>query len=415
MPPTSTGQQEPATDHQDGAENGRAKQRANEAQEPKEKIEGKVYKDYLKLDSLLNNVDMMSFRHGNPVHDEHLFIITHQTYELWFRQIIWELDSVRAILNVPIVSEEDMLTILQRMNRTASIWKTAVEQFAILETMTPLDFMEFRCYLAPGSGFQSLQFRIIENKMGQKMENRVNANSIIESFRDEDSQRQLRQSLEEPSLCDLLIKWLERTPGLEEKGFNFPARYTEAVNKYLANERENMEMETDPEKRKGLEAEVKKQRDTFASVLDEKSYNEKIRLKERRLSYKAFMGALMVNCYSETPRFHLPQQLLTILMDIDSLVTKWRYNHVILVQRMLGSKTGTGGTSGYMYLRSTVSDRYKVFLDLFNVSSFIIPRDYIPELTIEMQSALHSTRLSGTTLGYRMHRFSEPSLKPLSF
>lgn len=74
MAATTTGQQEPATDHQNGAENGRAKQRVNDAQEPKEKIEGKVYKDYLKLDSLLSNVDMMSFRHGNPVHDEHLFI-----------------------------------------------------------------------------------------------------------------------------------------------------------------------------------------------------------------------------------------------------------------------------------------------------------------------------------------------------
>jgi tryptophan 2,3-dioxygenase len=163
------------------------------------KIEGKIYKDYLQLDTLLNNVDMMSTKHGLPVHDEHLFIskshktvlqcvrlgfflvkdclsmqsrvsfhvfliqfnvlfaVIHQTYELWFRQIIWEVDSVRAILDVPIVSEESMLTILQRLNRVALIWKVAVEQFAVLETMTPMDFMEFRNYLAPGSGFQSLQ------------------------------------------------------------------------------------------------------------------------------------------------------------------------------------------------------------------------------------------------------------------
>ena len=144
------------------------------------------------------------------------------------------------------------------------------------------------------------------------MENRVNANNIVEAFRDPDSKRQLKQSLEEPSLCELLIKWLERTPGLEEKGFNFTARYTEAVNRYLTDEEKNVDLESDPEKRKGAEAEVKKQRETFESVLNEKLYNEKIRLKERRLSYKACMGALMVNCYSETPRFHLPQQFLSV-------------------------------------------------------------------------------------------------------
>ncbi|OQV13593.1 putative Tryptophan 2,3-dioxygenase [Hypsibius exemplaris] len=71
-------------------------------------------------------------------------------------------------------------------------------------------------------------------------------------------------------------------------------------------------------------------------------------------------------------------------------MTKWRYNHVMLAQRMLGSKTGTGGSSGYMYLRSTVSDRYKVFLDIFNTSSFIIPRQYIPPLTSAMRHTLHS-------------------------
>ncbi|OQV13595.1 putative Tryptophan 2,3-dioxygenase [Hypsibius exemplaris] len=121
------------------------------------KVEGKIYKDYLQLDNLLSNVDLMSAKHGPPVHDEHLFIIIHQTYELWFRQIIYEIDSVRAYLNLPVVGEESMLTIIQRLNRVALIWKTAVEQFAILETMTPMAFMEFRCYLAPGSGFQSLQ------------------------------------------------------------------------------------------------------------------------------------------------------------------------------------------------------------------------------------------------------------------
>ena len=90
-----------------------------------------------------------------------------------------------------------------------------------------------------------------------------------------------------------------------------------------------------------------------------------------------------------TPRFSQPHQILAALMDIDSLITKWRYNHVLMVQRMIGSQQlGTGGSSGYQYLKSTLSDRYKVFLDLFNLSTFLIPRHMIPSLTKQMKTKL---------------------------
>ena len=136
--------------------------------------------------------------------------------------------------------------------------------------------------------------------------------SIIDSFQDEDSKRQIVKSLAEPSLCDLLIKWLERVPGLEPEGFNFPRRYAEAVHTFLLDEAATLEEESDPEKRKGILAEIKKQKDTFESLLNERQHNERVRQNERRLSYGAFMGALMISCYSETPRFHLPHQLLTV-------------------------------------------------------------------------------------------------------
>ncbi|KAG8239902.1 hypothetical protein J437_LFUL019496 [Ladona fulva] len=110
---------------------------------------------------------------------------------------------------------------------------------------------------------------------------------------------------------------------------------------------------------------------------------------ERRFSHKALQGAIMITFYRDEPRFSQPHQLLTLLMDIDSLITKWRYNHVIMVQRMIGSQhLGTGGSSGYQYLRSTLSDRYKVFLDLFNLSTFLIPRTHIPPLTKGMKNKL---------------------------
>lgn len=111
-----------------------------------------------------------------------------------------------------------------------------VDQVPILETMTPLDFMDFRNYLAPASGFQSLQFRLIENKLGVKSEHRVKYNQkYSEAFGcDNSALNSIIQSETEPSLLELIEKWLERTPGLEENGFNFWHKFQVSVDKFLA-------------------------------------------------------------------------------------------------------------------------------------------------------------------------------------
>ena len=111
---------------------------------------------------------------GAIAHDEHLFIITHQAYELWFKQIIYEIDSVRDLLQRLDSSEMCNLVVTSRLRRISLIWRLLTEQVQILETMTPLDFMEFRANLSPASGFQSVQFRLIENKLGMRNDLRTN-------------------------------------------------------------------------------------------------------------------------------------------------------------------------------------------------------------------------------------------------
>ena len=86
--------------------------------------------------------------------------------------------------------------------------------------------------------------------------------------------------------------------------------------------------------------------------------------------------------------FNLPFQLLTLLRDIDALIAKWRYQHVQMVQRMIGSKLGTGGSSGYQYLQTTLSDKYKVWIDLFNLPTYTIPRQFIPPLPKDIRQKL---------------------------
>lgn len=110
-----------------------------------------------------------------------------------------------------------------------------MEHIPILETMTPLDFMDFREYLSPASGFQSLQFRLIENKLGVKSEHRVKYNQKYHHVFGDDPEaiEELIASENEPSLSDLVQKWLERTPGLESNGFDFWQKFKSSVEKLL--------------------------------------------------------------------------------------------------------------------------------------------------------------------------------------
>ncbi|KAM6440909.1 tryptophan 2,3-dioxygenase isoform 1-T1 [Liasis olivaceus] len=353
---------------------------------------GLIYGEYLHLDKILNAQELQSENKGNKIHDEHLFIVTHQAYELWFKQILWELDSVRVLFqNGHVRDERNMLKVVTRMQRISIILKLLVEQFSILETMTALDFFDFRDYLSPASGFQSLQFRLLENKIGVPQSLRVpyNRRHYRDNFKGKEYELLLK-SEQEPTLLQLVEAWLERTPGLEPEGFNFWGKFEVNVLKGLELESAMVQAKEDSEEKEEQLAELKKQKEVLMSLFDEKRHEHLLSKGDRRLSFKAMKGALMIYFYREEPRFQVPFQLLTSLMDIDVLMTKWRYNHVCMVHRMIGSKAGTGGSSGYQYLRSTVSDRYKVFVDLFNLSTYLVPRNWIPKLNPTLHKFLYT-------------------------
>ncbi|XP_011265180.1 tryptophan 2,3-dioxygenase [Camponotus floridanus] len=375
-----------------------------------------LYNEYLCLDKILSAQRLLSAEYNNEIHDEHLFIITHQAYELWFKQIIFELDSVKALFSSEfnsydasnkfssnhsitkqdngvsyILKESNTLEILRRLNRIVLILKLLVDQVTILETMTPLDFMAFRDYLCPASGFQSLQFRLLENKLGVKREHRVKYNqSYMRIFgRDPKAIEAIKRSEEEHSLSILVQKWLTRTPGLEAHDFDFWGKYKRSVEKMLTEQEQAAHKQPKQQIKEHLLANLRSRQAIFETIFNESLHNALVSRGERKFSYDALQGAIMITLYRDEPRFNQPHQILMTLMDIDSLITKWRYNHVIMVQRMIGSQQlGTGGSSGYHYLKSTLSDRYKIFLDLFNLSTFLIPRHMIPPLTKQMKIKL---------------------------
>jgi tryptophan 2,3-dioxygenase len=199
----------------------------------------------------------------------------------------------------------------------------------------------------------------------------------------------VRQAEAKPALFELIERWLERTPFLDFQGFNFWASYRNAVVKMLENDRQIVQANQtlSEEEREAQLSELAKTAESFEALFDEAKHMQVIKKGQRRLSFRATHAALLINLYRDEPILHLPFRLLTVLIEIDELLTAWRYRHAQMVQRMIGAKIGTGGSSGYHYLRTTI-ESHKIFFDFSNLSTFLIPRSALPELPAEFEKNL---------------------------
>ena len=349
------------------------------------------YHEYLQLDKVLNAQHMRSLEvEEKPAHEEMLFIVIHQVYELWFKQIIHELQSVHSMFVGNEVDERNIGTAVGRLQRVCEIQQLLIQQIGVLETMTPLDFLDFRNYLFPASGFQSYQFRVVEALLGLQEKGRMTYNGHhYASVFTEPQQAALQALSSGKSMFDLVEEWLERTPFLQLGDFNFLEAYQKSVRRMLDREAKAINDSsylTDAEK--DMRVKMLGSTDSyFQSVLDPESHEKMRQEGTLRLSYKASIAALLINLYRDEPILHLPFRLLVSLMDIDEHFTTWRYRHAQMVMRMLGRKVGTGGSSGHDYLHATAV-KHHIFSDLHNISTLLIPRSELPELPAELKRAL---------------------------
>jgi tryptophan 2,3-dioxygenase len=254
------------------------------------------YGSYLKVDELLELQQPVS----DPVeHDELLFIVIHQVYELWFKEVLHELDELVDHLNDnrPALSGH-------QLKRVLKIFKTLVSQVDILETMTPLEFSSFRSFLANSSGFQSAQFRELEFLLGQKTTDHLDRFS-----HNEREFANLTRRYNEPSLWDAFIGYVAR------QGYNIPQAFLD--------------------------------RDVTEAVKPSEE-----------------VQAAMIAIYRNDPAL---SRLCESLTDLDEGLQEWRFRHVMMVQRTIGAKMGTGGSAGVEYLRSTLFR--PAFPDLWDIRS----------------------------------------------
>ncbi len=361
---------------------------AESPETPKPDSKPVYYADYLKLDYLLEAQHPLSqLSDGAPAHDEMLFIIIHQAYELWFKQVLHELDSVMTLFAKPAVSEDQMGMAVARLERIIEIQRLMLMQMQVLQTMQPLDFLDFRDQLYPASGFQSLQFRILENRLGLKPDQRVPYHQGRYDASLDDRHRAILQKAEnEPSLLELVEKWLERTPFLTFGSFDFWDSYRQAVETLFDGDAERISSNPllGAEDIQSHLDRLAATRSTFATLFSEVQYQELQAQGGRRLSYKATKAALLILLYRERPILHLPYRLINALSTVDELLTTWRYRHALNVQRMIGVKVGTGGSMGYEYLLHTMA-KHRIFGDFNQLSTFLIPRSALPELPDEVE------------------------------
>jgi len=255
-----------------------------------------TYATYLQLDRLLS---LQAPRPGELEHDETLFVIIHQVYELWFKEVLHELDFLQQLFrsnNTPLAGAT--------LKRILTILKTLVAQIDVLETITPLNFLAFRDRLESGSGFQSHQFREIEFMMGKK------GRPSFERYPEgSEPRKQVERRFNQPTSWDAFLHYL-------------------AANQYpIAN--------------------TLLKRD-FSKVYEPSPDVQRI----------------LVEVYKKNPNV---AQIAERLVDLDEGFMEWRYRHVKMVERTIGTKAGTGGSAGAEYLLTTLNR--PAFPDLWAIRS----------------------------------------------
>ena len=346
------------------------------------------YGSYLAVEKLLGLQAPLSLIEGKlHAHDEMLFIIVHQTYELWFKQILHELKACCEVLAKPSADDDgpDMNVVVHRLKRIVEIWKLLNQQVDVLETMTPLDFLDFRSSLEGASGFQSTQFRQIEATLGLRMENRFRPDyykhTEMGGFNEADYQT-IVEAEKGTSLLRLVEDWLERMPFFGDSfwqswdGQDAAATNTETPKFWKRYRKLYLTSLSERDERTDL---LGKFDDTF------------FKTGAGDFSPKALRAALFIMLYRDEPLFRLPFALLNSLIEIDEQLANFRYRHLQMVRRMIGTRIGTGGSSGEQYLQGAVNKNY-IYKELAGIITFLIERRNLPQLPEKLHQALRFGR-----------------------
>jgi len=350
------------------------------------------YTDYLKLGELLKLQGGLENDESKLIPDELLFIVVHQALELWFKIVNRELKLARDHLSAPKVAEETVPHVVHHLRRVNRVLELAVDHFQVMETLTPQDFLGFREKITPASGFQSSQMREMEILLGMKGRQRVRYGKVdpiehLEKLSETgkagaDAWARVQNVQAETSFQEALRTWLYRTPihgsmptddGDTDVVNGFISDYLDNFDGFMDRQCEKL-MASMPESGDSTKRfeESKAAAREFLNALDADEA-DRPRLKRIRA------GLLFIESYRTLPLLAWPRLLLDTVVELEELTLIWRNRHARMVERMIGRRVGTGGSSGVDYLDKTA--KVRIFTDLWAVRTVMMPKDTLPDLS----------------------------------
>ncbi len=343
------------------------------------------YWEYIRVEELLRLQGGIDGDESKRSNDEVLFIVVHQIYELWFKLVIRELESARDLFNQNPVPDMALAGATRSFRRVTAIFQQAALHFQVMETLTTRDYLGFRDTLVGASGFQSAQLREIEILLGLEDDRRLSLgveSSYKEALKAMDGssspalERVERRAAAGPSLKAVVYAWLARTPVSAEG----PEAFLKDV---LASHRDEMEkrLAIVSERMKLPDAELALWRKRYA---DELAAAEKFLLDvtegpdaEHRRSVRAAL--VFLESYRELPRLAWPREAIDALIEMEQAMVIWRQRHARMVERVIGRRTGTGGSAGVDYLDQTAL-RYRVFDEVWAVRTLLLRKGAVPPI-----------------------------------
>jgi tryptophan 2,3-dioxygenase len=353
-----------------------------------------VYWDYIKIEELLGLQSGIAESDAGLSNDEVMFITIHQIDELWFKLAIRELVHVRDLFAQDKVREQSLSSAVRGIRRTALLFEQVARHFALMETMTTRDYLGFRDKLTPASGFQSAQLREIEIVMGLKLEERLplgHDNDYLRALRYPDGRespasRRVEARLSDmPTLHAALGEWLYRTPiqgstpemaGDEQAVMAFLEAYLQAQGGELEDAMAMAIAAAPGDADRGrleqrYRQEMKNAR-TFLTAEDAPA--------DQRWKWCRIRAALLfIESYRELPLLAWPREVLDAIVELEQSFVIFRQRHARMVERVVGRRTGTGGSAGVDYLDQTAL-RYRIFRDVWAVRTLLIRRGALPPL-----------------------------------
>ena len=350
------------------------------------------YWDYIRVEELLALQGGLEADEGALADDEVLFITVHQVYELWFKLVLRELRTLRDLFAAEVVAEQELSGAVHSLQRIGTVLRLAQQHFELIETLSTREYLAFRDKLMGASGFQSAQLRQIEILFGLDEADRIPLGvegSYMQALRAHDggpspAQRRVQAQLGDlPTLKQAIHGWLARTP-IDGHGQDEPdaQRHLEAfVERFLAAHagfvdvaRERaLSIASGDEDRERLRARYQQEKDSVRAFLQPDE------AQGGRRAQRIRAAMVFIETYRELPLLAWPREVLDGLVATEQLFVIFRQRHARMVERVIGRRTGTGGSAGVEYLDQTAL-RYRIFRDLWAVRTLQIPRAAAPPL-----------------------------------